>query len=129
MNYNIYEELSKLNESTNSKNFDAIIEEALNTCAEALVQDICESLDADFDYISKVLNFEFTPDFVLETLKNGDIKKYLSDVVERYTYCKDSYEYDKWRKSVDADRAAAERVKEIRGVFPDFYDEEGNLIK
>lgn len=116
MNYNIYEELSKLNESTDSKNFDAIVEEALNTCAEALVQDVCESLDADFDYISDVTEFEFNPDTVLRSIKDGGVNYFISTVVKSYINIKNDEAAD-----------IVDKAKN-RGAFPYMYDEEGNLL-
>lgn len=117
MNYNIYEELSKLNESTDSKNFEHIVEEALNTCAEALVQDICESLDADFDYISDTTNLNFNPDTVLRSIKDGNVNQFISMVVKNYIDI---------QKSKAAD-TPVEKAKEFKGVFAD-YDDDGNLI-
>lgn len=84
MNYNIYEELSKLNEFIDSDNFSYILSEALNTGAEAIGQDVCESLKADYEEISSKIGFDFNPDYILAGLRAGDIAERLENVIKEF---------------------------------------------
>lgn len=84
MNYNIYEELSKLNESTDSNDSFYILTEALNTGAEAIGEDVCESLKADYEEISSKIGFDFNPDYILAGLRAGDITERLENVIKEF---------------------------------------------
>ena len=84
MNYNIYEELSKLNEFIDSDNFSYILSEALNTGAETIGQDVCESLKADYEEISSKIGFDFNPDYILAGLRAGDITERLENVIKEF---------------------------------------------
>ena len=84
MSYNIYEELSKLNEFIDSNDSFYILSEALNTGAEAIGEDVCESLKADYDEISSKIGFDFNPDYILAGLRAGDITERLEKVIKEF---------------------------------------------
>lgn len=119
MDYNVYEELSRLNENLSADTTQPIVgvyeleNRVFMAAADSIMSEIRDILNATDEEIANATGLDFSRPVVFEAIINNEITNYVKKVLWAYT---------------GEMKAREARVKEVRSVFPDMYDEEGNLL-